>query len=217
MNPEIDQLKSAENRIFARVIEMMRISTWPKREKTAALQPSITVWRNLIFAQLARGVPESVILDYLKKQLHMKKSFRGVPAFLIFRDLERSSFTKMDRAYDAIKTKRHRAAVDSSPASYPSYSPLDLLCQSLEQSFRRNRKISLLTSTVRSIASSNPPYSPDKARRHIELAAQTAGIRLKKSDLDRILSICRIGPIPRRGGIPLPPGKEPHNGNKKCV
>lgn len=155
---EIEEIKAAENRIFAELIEMMGIGSWPAREKLRCFSPTAKHWRDVIFQQISRGVPEQVIVDYLRKKNVIMKSFRGVPVWNVFRDLERMPFGKIDTAHDDIKRQAQRRRVAAEAEEKPQWTELDRLCGALMRGGR-----SAFAQAVRGLANGLPAEAEARA------------------------------------------------------
>lgn len=142
--------RAAENRLMEHAIELMGISTWPRAEKMAAIQPSIVVWRRQIFAQLSRGVPEVFLRKYLDEQHKFMNGFRGRPSFEVFRKIEKMSPSAVDRGYDAQKVEHHRASLPPVPPA--TRSALDQILGAIMRQSRNKRDIVSLCKCIRALA-----------------------------------------------------------------
>jgi len=185
---ELAGLEAARNRIMAKLFVMMGVSDWPKRTKLSVFAPTFTRWQDAVFQQLARGLSEDHLLEYLQKQMAKFKSFRGIPVWTIFRELERTSFAQMDRAHDATKRKKRAAEPRQPRAERPLIDRLcDEISRALPQTWTTVEFTSILRRTAEQVRVDR--LTPDQARKQIKDVIERNGIRLDKAVKSWVMNV----------------------------
>jgi len=185
---ELAGLEAARNRVMEKLFVMMGVSGWPKRTKLSVFAPTFTKWRDAVFQQLARGVSEEYLLQYLRKQMAKFKSFRGVPVWTIFRELERTSFSQMDRAHDAAKQEKRAAEPRQPRAARPL---IDQLCDEISRALPRKWTTVEFTSILRRTTEQvrTGRLASDQAQKQIEDVIERNGIRLDEAVKIRVMDV----------------------------
>jgi len=181
-------LNAARNRTMAKLFVIMGVSDWPKRTKLSVFAPTFTKWRDTVFQQLARGVSEEYLHQYLRKQMAKFKSFRGVPVWTIFRELERTSFAQMDRAHDAVKQEKRASEPKPPRAARPL---IDQLCDEISRALPRRWTTVEFTSILRRTTEQVrvDQLTADQARKQINDTIERNGIRLDRAVKSRVMNV----------------------------